>query len=252
WQLIYVCSGTIIDKDWVVTPSECVVDIPTKDLVVIAGVTDLRTTSELKQVRAVADRRMHTGTGTLQEPLALGNSVRPTLIPRMKKTDSEGSSINQFEKDLTWMKALGWGQSVEEGLPEQLSVVDLMVKLGYKEKFCWARNVDGRGGELCGIPKAPGRLCPRETPAGLSFTRSLARIVRLSGHNLPAALAMSSQDDISTCQINATGWNRVPATRSAKTRIRFKRKQGNKLFLSTCMKSPRRVLVPHKMTVLIC
>ncbi|CAJ0564948.1 unnamed protein product, partial [Mesorhabditis spiculigera] len=107
WQQFHRCAGTIIDKVWILTTQECVPGdgMPNlrSSLVVVAGVTDLRAASLLKQVREIAESFVHDGVALvrLKQPLDFGKSVNVVILP---------SSSEKMLRDPKMMKALGFGQ----------------------------------------------------------------------------------------------------------------------------------------------
>ncbi|CAJ0571710.1 unnamed protein product, partial [Mesorhabditis spiculigera] len=118
WQHVHKCSGSLVDKNWVMTAPACV-EGNIENLLVVAGAADLRAGLLLKQTREVAEKHIQTNINShlalirLKTPLDFGASVNATVL-----TDSAGKVID----DPREMKALGWGHP-GSGLVERLRII---------------------------------------------------------------------------------------------------------------------------------
>ncbi|CAJ0569604.1 unnamed protein product, partial [Mesorhabditis spiculigera] len=154
WQQDYKCDGSIVDKDWVVVPVTCVPDsVDISTLVVTAGTSEIRTTSELKQVRAVVKKRTHVVAFALlrlKEPIDFGYSARPVVVPK---------NSEKLKNPSTRMKLLGRSQGGNELLYmtefTQQAALDSCDKAAYGHIYY----------QPCGVPaNFSGRTCPGGGP----------------------------------------------------------------------------------------
>ncbi|CAJ0576319.1 unnamed protein product, partial [Mesorhabditis spiculigera] len=154
WQQDYKCDGSIVDKDWVVVPATCVPDsVDISTLVVTAGTSEIRTTSELKQVRAVVKKRTHVVAFALlrlKEPIDFGNSAQPVVVPK---------NSEKLKNPSTRMKLLGRSQGGNELLYmtefTQQAALDSCDKAAYGHIYY----------QPCGVPtNFSGRTCPGGGP----------------------------------------------------------------------------------------